>query len=279
MIMDVKLQIVQEEIIPSETVCNLGVIFYCQMSMSSQVASLSRSVTYHVSDVSWTFTPVTMSFVHLIYLDWTMAIFYPRKQMTLILHAFSTFKTGRLSSFSSQARKIMLLLSQTTLFQCTSALESFANFSVYFHIHTCVYKRAENSPVCSSVIFSPCLLIIFVVLFLFFVYSHLIVALRAMIILKRCSIIAFCVYLFMLVCIIVWKSIKTMSFVQNLLSHPQTHHHFYPHPPIHTLSDPTHLQNRPRQTHTHHYHHFTTEENKQNLFPEQVFKVTILSYN
>ena len=50
----------------------------------------------------------TLSFVHLFYLDWTMAMFYSMEQMTLILHAFSTYKTGQLSSFSLQARKSML---------------------------------------------------------------------------------------------------------------------------------------------------------------------------
>ena len=42
---------------------------------------LTISVTYQVSDVSWTLTPVTMSFVHLFYLDWTMAIFYAFKRL------------------------------------------------------------------------------------------------------------------------------------------------------------------------------------------------------
>ena len=110
---DVKLQIGQEEIIPSETVRNLGVILTvkcpCPLKLPHcHAVLLTISVTYHVLDVSWTLTPVTMSFVHLFYLDWTMAMFYSWEQMTLILHAFSAYKTGRLSSFSSQARKTML---------------------------------------------------------------------------------------------------------------------------------------------------------------------------
>ena len=42
---NVKLQIGQEEIIPSATVRNLGIILYCQMS-------LARSVTYHLRNIS-----------------------------------------------------------------------------------------------------------------------------------------------------------------------------------------------------------------------------------
>ena len=48
----VKLHIGNTVIEPTETVRNLGVIFDTQMSMSTQVTSLSRSITYHLRNIS-----------------------------------------------------------------------------------------------------------------------------------------------------------------------------------------------------------------------------------
>ena len=47
----VKLHIGNTVIEPTETVRNLGVIFDTQMSMSTQVTSLSRSITYHLRNI------------------------------------------------------------------------------------------------------------------------------------------------------------------------------------------------------------------------------------
>ena len=48
----VKLHIGNTVIEPTETVRNLGVIFDTQMSKSTQVTSLSRSITYHLRNIS-----------------------------------------------------------------------------------------------------------------------------------------------------------------------------------------------------------------------------------
>jgi hypothetical protein len=48
----VKLQVGNDVIEPSQTVRNLGVIFDSQMSMTNQVSSLKRSITFHLRNIS-----------------------------------------------------------------------------------------------------------------------------------------------------------------------------------------------------------------------------------